>query len=415
MYLTGLIHRHRLFDIATRWFYNDPHPDDGAKITEIFLFEPLISGPATRRFALDILTEIHSDTFTYEPVRSKERIREAVVCGITEIDDRLRHLVHQFHVHPEEFFPRSPVDAVIFRTQQTGRLVGMSRIKRPRRIAEKAARRMSDRLLGMIRAQAKQLAEDRATNMGISSERLLTSDMDMATEFIEAERLAAQQFQSRDIFLTPKDLKIDDTLGLKFFGRPEELNKLEQIIRDHPQASVVEREEHSGHYNAVNIQLDIKLPSPEKCFKRLRGIDWNFANSRGIPQEKASKMFLPYVESGERHVRIEVILTTYPELVESELGRSMHEERTLRMRDSAEYKGRIARNASYIIEYLLAVAYSPATEVNEIPIKMWGHYLPEALGYAVNTLYGIAEAGLMFHHYLTNWTDDRCQIYRKDD
>ena len=407
MYLTGLSHRDQLFTIALRWFGDQPAETDGRTVTEIFAFEPLISGPAIRTFVVDVLSEHYREPLTFQPVRSKEVLRECVVQSITEMTPRLSKLVREFRTYPEEFFPRTPVDAVIFQTRG-GRLVGMSRIKRPRRIAEKAARRVSDRLIGLIRDVGDRLAERRAERLGVAVEQLTSTPDEMAHDFLTAERVIARQFQADTINLGPEQVRIDDVAGVKFAGAPRELDAIEKIIYEHPRARVVEREEHRGRYNAVNIQLDLTLPPPDEYLKRAGHIDWSFGAKRGISAEDLKRAFAPYMEAGARTVRVEVILTTYPELVESELGRALHERRVLRLRDATEYKGRIARNAAYIIEYLLALAYSPKTRVDEIPVKLWGHYLPETLEFAVNRLYGIEAAGLMFHHYLPDWTDQRC-------
>jgi len=93
-------------------------------------------------------------------------------------------------------------------------------------------------------------------------------------------------------------------------------------------------------------------------------------------------------------VRVELILTTYEELVESEIGRSIHEMRTLKQRSQREYTGRIAKNAEFIVEYMLSVAFSPQIAVNFIPIKLNGHYLPETVSYAIRKLYGIEESAI---------------------
>jgi hypothetical protein len=410
MYLTGLVHRDRLFTIAMRWFGDSPVEDDGKVVTEVFLFEPLISGPATRSFAVEVLHEAFGETLTYEPVRLKDQVRERVVEGIPGMTPRLEYLVHQYRAYPEEFFPRTPIDGVIFRTE-SGRLVGISRIKRPRRIAEKAARRMADRLIHLIRNEADLLAYERAERVGLPAERLLTSPEEMAAEFVAAERSVARQFRTRTLTLSPDDLRIDDVLGLKFIGTEDELARIESVILRHPRARLVEREEHRGNYNAVNLQVDLILPSATECIETLGGIDWSFGALRGLPARKLERDFLPYVTSGSRSIRVEVILTTYPELVESEFGRSLHEGRIGRVRDAAEYKGRIARNAAYIIEYLLALAFSPSLDIDQIPVKLWGHYLPETVQTAINRLYGVAEAGLMFHHYLPHWTHALCVPY----
>lgn len=116
--------------------------------------------------------------------------------------------------------------------------------------------------------------------------------------------------------------------------------------------------------------------------------------SRGIALEDLIEGFPTYVESGSDTVRLEIILTSYPELVESEIGRSIHERRTLSQRKQRQYTGRIAKNAEFIIEYLLSVAFSPKTHTAFIPVKLVGHYLPETISYAIRRLYNMEESAL---------------------
>jgi hypothetical protein len=158
----------------------------------------------------------------------------------------------------------------------------------------------------------------------------------------------------------------------------------------------IEKERHEGAYNATNVLLDIDLPPVGKIIDVHAKRDWHQAADRGLCPATIPKRFESYVESGSRTVRTEVILTTYPELVESEIGRSLHEQRILRLRDrQPPCSGQIARNARYLIEYLIAVAYSPSIAIKSLPIKLWGRYLPETLATAVGKLFGHREDALL--------------------
>jgi hypothetical protein len=103
-----------------------------------------------------------------------------------------------------------------------------------------------------------------------------------------------------------------------------------------------------------------------------------------------------YVSRGAGSVRIELILTTPEELMEAEFGRSIHELRVLRLRQRQKYNGPLGQNAGYLIEYMLALASSPTVRVPEIPIKMYGRYLPEEIEALKCTLRGSAiDEGLL--------------------
>jgi len=151
---------------------------------------------------------------------------------------------------------------------------------------------------------------------------------------------------------------------------------------------VVDREVHRGVYNDVNLVVDLELPPADAIIDRARERDWSYLERRGLDAETLRRGFPEYVESGARTFRLEVILTTFDELVESEFGRSIHEARVARQRDGSSYSGRIAQNASFIIEFLLKLAISPSLDVSELPVKMWGRYLPDTLAQAIARLSG---------------------------
>ncbi len=394
MYLTSLIHRDRLFDVASRWFADRVERGDGKFITEVFIYESLISGPTSRRFLTDIIERTWGEPSTLQRIFLKDDLRRAIIEGCKNPTEREQALFRQFRELPEEYFPRTPVD-LILASGRDGTLLGMSRIKRIRRVAEKASRRIADRLAGAIQRHARSLAEIRARAMQVPLEDLVTPPETMAEEFATAERIVSQAFRDQELRFEPEDLRIDDVIGFKFVGEPERLARIEEAIRTYPGARVLEREEHHGLYNDINLIVDLDLPPVGEIADRMRGRSWAFAARRGLSEEVLARDFPFYVESGARSFRAEVILTTYDELVESEFGRSIHEERILEQRHSAPYSGRIATNASYIVEYLLMLAISPQVEVTELPVKMWGRYLPDTVSVAVWRLFGIERGGVL--------------------
>jgi len=116
--------------------------------------------------------------------------------------------------------------------------------------------------------------------------------------------------------------------------------------------------------------------------------DWSGVANRGLSAAELAKGFPDYVASGERSFRAEVILTTRADLVESEFGSAIHEARIIEQRQGT-YSGRIASNASFIITYMLMLALSPSITTPEIPVKMWGRYLPDVYSVAIWKLFGI--------------------------
>ena len=73
MYLSGLTHRDRFFDVAARWLADRPEPGDGRVLTEIFAFERAITAPVVRRFVADLCRTCHSGDLYMEGSRARTR------------------------------------------------------------------------------------------------------------------------------------------------------------------------------------------------------------------------------------------------------------------------------------------------------------------------------------------------------
>lgn len=398
MYLSSLAHRERLFELAARWLCDRVQPGDGRFVTEVFIYENLIVAPAVRSFVRDVLREVHPGPVRLRHLYSKDEVRQAIVEACRGPTFREASLFKQFRAHPEEYFPRTPVD-LILASGPGGEPLGMMRLKRIRRIADKVSRRVADLLADRIRASATSMAETRAQSVGVPLEALVTDPTVMVEEFAAAERMVAQSFRDGQVELPPASLRVDDVIGSKFVGSEEELERVEAAIRFHPSASIGDRKVHRGDYTDVNLDVDLELPPPELIVERMREQDWSYAAHRGLDPRALASDFADYVWSGARTIRTEVILTTFDDLVESELGSAIHEERILRQRYEAEYTGRIALNASFIIEYLLKLAISPTVEVSEVPIKMWGRYLPDTLAVAIGRLQGAETVERLFDSF----------------
>jgi len=387
MFLTGLTHRRQLFNVAKRWLVDRPRPGDGRAVTELFIYDGLLSIPPARQFMTQMYTDVFEGPPVWEGIRYKHELRERALEAIGEPTPRQYEMMECYHANPEAFFRRMPIDgAMVFAPD--GRMIGGIRIKRPRRVAEKASRRLAGYLGDLIRTRAEELASIRARRLGLEIGDLPADPEAEQREFIEAETWLSDQFRHGTIRIPTDAVHIDDVLGFKVIGSPTELQRAEQFIHRSRGVDLVEREEHVGAYKAVNLLLDLALPSEESIIKQYRGIDWSFAGRRGLEPEELGSRFPTFVRGAARRVRIELILTTFDEFLESELGRCIHEFRILAQREARDYRGRMAKNAEFIIEYLLTAAFSPTTHIEEIPIKMWGQYLPETLSYATRRLDG---------------------------
>lgn len=414
MHLTSITHRKELFDLATRWFADCPLRGDGRFLTQVTTYENLISAPVVRNLLTGIKQAVHPGPVTLTRLRSKDELRDAIVTACRNPGPREQELFSLYRNHPEDFFPGTPSD-VMLGLREDGAILGMARIKRLRRIAEKCSRRVADRLAGAINDRARLLAQQRAETYGIPLAELLSSKQEMAQDYDQAERIVSRTFRDGVLVFKPEDLRIDDGIGLKFVGTPEEMESMEEAIRRHPDVVGVVKEEHRGRYNDINLLVDLQVPAAGDLVDLARTWDWPRHAGKGLTPEELAEGFPAFVEGGQRTFRAEVILTTEADLVESEFGSCIHEARILEQRAGVTYSGRIASNASFLIEYMLMLALSPTLEVGDLPVKMWGRYLPDVYSLAVWKLFGItlgrdqidhlvpwglADAGLALEHGL---------------
>jgi hypothetical protein len=388
MHLTSITHRRQLFDLATRWFADSPRPGDGRFLTQVFTYESLIAAGTIRKLLASIREAVHPGPIRLVRLRAKDELRDAIAASCIDPTPRETELIRQYRQRPEEFFPGTPTD-VVLGLREDGSIFGMVRAKRLRRIAEKGSRRVADKLAGAINDRARSIALRRAETYGIPLRQLLSSKSEMAEDFAQAERVVSRTFQDGIVLFEPEDLRIDDGIGFKFVGHHGQLGTIEQVVRNHPSVLRVEREEHRGLYNDINLLVDLALPPPERIIDRERDRDWSALAGRGLSADELARGFPDYVQSGERSFRAEVILTTRADLVESEFGHAIHEARIIEQRQGQPYAGRIATNASFIITHMLMLALCPSIETPEMPVKMWGRYLPDVYSVAIWKLFGI--------------------------
>ena len=68
----------------------------------------------------------------------------------------------------------------------------------------------------------------------------------------------------------------------------------------------------------------------------------------------------------------------------------------MRLRQRQAYSGLLAQNAGYLVEYLLTLAVAPTSHLPELPVRMYGRYLPETIAAAKWALFGNEiESGLL--------------------
>lgn len=399
MYLTAMTHRDELFDLTLRWMNDDFRAEDGEVLTRIFVYESAISAIVIER-VLHMLGGFWDRPLHTERICFKHELRERIISTLGVRNPRVNELAESFHTNPKYYFPFLPVDALVI-TDDTPRLLAIGRIKRMTRVAEKVSFRLVEALLKEIRAKARQLAERRAAEAGVPLAAFVSSEEAMQIDFVRAEEAVARSFMDRTIHIEAAALTINDIIGFKVVAPQETLDRIPSILGKEAGVSVVEIQRHSGNYNAVNLLLDLDLPLAEALTARLLGMDWGIAGQRGLNPDDVRRGVVGYVNRGATSVRIEFILTTPEELMEAEFGRSIHELRVLRLRQRQEYNGPLGQNAGYLIEFMLALAASPTIRIPEIPIKMYGRYLPEEITALKCNLHGNAiDGGLLGTFFL---------------
>ena len=394
MYLTAMTHREELFHLTLRWINDDFHPGDGETLTRIFVYESAISSMAVER-VFELLGSHFGPALRTQRIRRKHDLREGIIEHLGVHTPRVDELANSFRSNPKYFFPHLPIDALVV-TDEGSRLVAIGRIKRMARVAEKVSFRLVEALFREIRAKARELAGMRAAAAGVPLDALVSPPEVMRQDFILAEETVAGSLMNRTIRIPAEALTINDVIGFKIVAPQDALDRIPEALEREPGITVREIERHSGNYNAVNLLLDTDLPSPGSLSARLGAVDWTIARQHGLDPDTVRRGIAGYVAAGETTVRIELILTTPEELMEAEFGRSLHELRVLRLRRRQEYNGPLGQNAGYLIEYMLALAASPTVDIPEIPIKMYGRYLPEEIAALKCSLCGkAAEGGLL--------------------
>lgn len=383
MYLTAMTQRDRLFEVATRWFRGSAHPHDGRFITEAFLLDHGITMPVVTTFLKEISQVLHSGQVEVVRVARKEEVRERIISGWSRPSSRAKLLFDAYQSQTEDFFPNTPVDLFVA-TGQDGTLVAMTRLKRITRIADKLARKVAGRTTEEIRRVA-------------LKHQVGAAPFAAGKEGADGiERLAALDFKNGRLAFSKDDLRIDDIIGTKFVGEQERLREIERCILQHPRVLSVDRKEHRGAYNDVNLVVKLACPPPSSTIDSLRQRNWSVAAERGLDPKIVLQDIPEYIETGADSFTVEIILCTWDDLVESEFGEGLHEERVLHQRTDLPHSGQIATNASIAMIQLLLAAISPTVVVDDLPVKIWGRYLTDSLALSMSRLFGIDIGGSPF-------------------
>ena len=377
--INSFLHRDVLNDIIRRWMYDEARPSDADLITRLVHFNHLYVSRYLDFFAGRIFRELYPQCSS-QTVKIKGDLKDALVADPPYRNERIDELILDYRQNPGRFYRETPFHGTLYFTRRNGiaSYIGSSRIKRVRRLAEKAARRIIDRIFVQIKRHADALADERARLLGIPRERLLTTPADMTEEFLIAEnRLLSDLREKRPIAGNGEILAINDVAGVKIVLEAPGQGKLLDLLGRFPDCEIMEEERHAGRYNATNLLIRFCPPREEILSQPLGPGMLNIMKGRGFSAAEANRSFTDFVRSGEGDVLLEIIFSDYQEMLESELGRCIHEDRIIEQRLCQQYRGPLARNIQDLLEYLFSFPASHQRELGELPIKIWNRYLPD--------------------------------------
>ena len=390
----GYLHREELEDLFWRWLHNRVEPEDPERVTKLIHFNNIYVSRDLDLWARQLFSELSGSSTTEVGIRTKAELKDALVGYPHYHDERIDELVRHYLAHRELYYIETPIHAKLYFSGkgESHRLVGSQRIKRARRLAEKAARRIVDMIFGAIKKRAEDYADMRAREYGVERSKLLTSETEMIHEFERAERWIVESLRDGNHFPKISAPPIHDVAGLKVILEPEDEGRLYDFIETRTRCDIYEIEpHHKSNYNATNLILRarpdksqlVREPVDEKLVRAMR--------ARGLWKGDIQKAFKNFVYSGEDEVYLEIIYSSFGDLLESEIGASMHETRISNQRAKEEYTGHLARNIEYLVQYIFAFASFPSAELKECAIKVWSYYLPDYFNEVMKRLYRIED------------------------
>lgn len=395
--INSFLHRNDLKDFIRRWMYCDVHPSDADLITRLVHFNNIYLSRYLKIFSEKVFQELHKCELYCRPAYIKSDLKDIIVANPPYHSPRIDQLIADYHADPGRFYRETPFHATLFfrKGVSTDEYLGSSRKKRVHRMAEKSARRIIDWIFDAIRKHADLLADDRARILGIPRDQLTTSQEEMTKEFLKAENRLLEDFKEKREPHDVVEIVINDVAGMKVILDDARQRELPSVLRDMEGCKIVEEERHRGKYNATNVIVSYSPPREEILSQPLSEKIIDVMHLRGSGRGDSNREFAEFVRSGEDHVYLEIIVSDYEEMLESEIGRCMHEDRIIEQRLRQPYNGHLAKNIEFLMEYLFVFPYSSQNELGELPIKLWNRYLPDYFDEILRRLYRIRPANSM--------------------
>ncbi|HPQ71905.1 MAG TPA: hypothetical protein PKW95_22470 [bacterium] len=401
--MNGFLHRDRLAAIIDHWIMARPElMQEVGDLKWAVNFNAYVSMAILNAFAQTAFAKLYGDEVFFVRAQTKGQMKDLLIQNPPESTTRIEEMIDHYRRYPQDFYRETPVNGLVyFRNENDSRLLGTARVKRFRRIAEKGGRYLIDFIFQEIKTQADALAAERAERQGIPVEQLNTSNEEQISEFIHAERRILKAIRLGQIASPPPVLPINDILGLKVVIEGVDIDKAIDQIGQCPNISLQEQEKLVGNYNATNLIVRFRWPREEMLKRSPSGEIQSAFRKRGCSRD-TTKAYKKFIESAEDEVTIEVSLISYEEMLESEIGRSMHEERILAQRQNQQYQGSLTRNIEYLMDYLFRFALSTTKELNEVPIQLWVRYMPDYIDHILRRLYNSSEEIDYFQAFIQN-------------
>jgi hypothetical protein len=379
--LGSLLHHEELAEILGRALEDRLTPADAARLKIIINFNSYVLRVYADWFADRLFADAIGAEGRRLGARTKGELKDLIVANPPYRNARIDDLIAHYQRFPEDYYRETPYEGLIFTAGDPPQYVGSRRIKRIRRIAEKCGRRIIDYLLEHIRRRADELAAERAHRRGIPKDQLITPHHEMVEEFTHAERRVLKSIRDGLFVAAMPRFNIDDVVGFRVVTSSQSAGKVDEALAASTDVSIVDEKVFSGDFSGKNRVVAWRLPREELLATPPPAHVCDVFVARGLESDhrRLGALYEEFVRSAAGHVRFEILTLDYEALLESEIGRSMHEEHIRTQRDKAEYTGRLAQNVEWLMIYLFAFAQSPNTEMQEVPIKVRGTYLPDYL------------------------------------
>ena len=387
MYIPAFSHRDKLYTITNRWLSNRLEPADILDITRIITYDSFTAWKTLLFFTNKLLKNINGSSIHRQRISHKKELKDFICAQRYQSTERVKRLISEYKNMPEFFYIGSPITGYIYHDPLFN-LLSMCRFKRVKRIAEKASRYASMHIYEEVLAKAIEIS--RFESQMPNFEKTIPLE-----NFLEAEKKIMVHIKKNGINLPLQAMTIKDVLGIKIIDHGYGEKKLENAITQFSGTKIIEKETHTGNYNATHYVIELRIDLNYIIDRFKHKPSYEKYIQRGLPADGLYEDFEKFITTGSDTIQVDLIFTSCDELIESEIGRSMHEYRIFEQRQKQKDLGNIPINIEYIIEYLLAVGLSPVVQINEIPIKIWGRYLSDTLTDRIQKLFQIPKYSLL--------------------